>query len=257
MGDRTAKSVEVKIRLFKMQKPMLKKIKWKWLFTRKKGNGSMQLSLPSDQQEYHSGKWYQSIYECPLSVFIICICDGIVSPLLKSGKVPEQILQNAWQTIYLDYTDALISESEQAIIMMGRKIVLLEQKIAKAYAIHTVLSYRWSEEMETEFLRLGVVDSRYPSSLIDQVAWWKRAMGRIKRWEIEMGQEMKRKEQLLQSTSSATEKVTRDSFQDFIVQMEVYLKFSINETETTVARFISIVKGYQRHLIALSKANKK
>lgn len=236
---------------------MLKKTKRKWPFIKREMNGGMAQSHTCNLKESPSGKWYQSIHDCPLSVFIACACDEVVSPLVISGKVSEDILQETWKAIYLDYSDALLSETEQAAIIMDKKIVILESRITRAYAIKTVLSFRWSEDMETEFLKLGVVDSRYPETVSAQESWWKRAVGRIKRWEVELDSEVRRRSQLIQSTSAATEKVTRESFQDFIVQVEKYLKFPIKESETTVARFMAMVKDYQRHIIALSKANKK
>lgn len=176
--------------------------------------------------------------------------------MVITGSVPESVLQEAWKSIYLDYSDVLISESEQAMVMIERKVRVLELRIAKAHAIKTYLTFIWSEQFETELIKLGVVDSRYPEGAAAQESWWKRAVGRIKRWEVELESEQKRLLQMHQSLTGASEKVTREVFQDFIVQIEKHVKYSIKEAETTVARFVAMVKDYQRHIAALSKANK-
>jgi len=236
---------------------MLKKTKSKLASIKKGTNGSMEQSNISKTNIYPSGKWYQNIHECPLSVFIICLCDGILTSLIISGSVTENDLQEAWKNIHQDYSDSLISESDQAVIIIEKKIVLLERKIAKAYAIQTYLSFKWDEEMESDLLRMGAVDGRYPQNENLKESWWKRLTGRIKRWEVELEAERRRRYLLRKSTTGVAEKVTREVFQDFIVQIEKHVRFSIKESETTVGRFLAMVKDFQKHVISLSKSNKK
>lgn len=239
-----------------MQSSMQKIIKWKWRSTRKVGSGNTEQSNTSVLPASPTGRCILSIHECPLYLFIRVLCDRDFRALIIEGEVSEDLLQNAWQTIYQDYSDAVCGEHEAALIQMIRKIALLDFKIKKTSAIVTYLAFRMEPEYVKLLMHIGATDSGYPDTPTLQKSWWTRIGGRVKRWEQEMELEDKRLRDLQLTQQGSGDQTTRETFQDLIIQIEKYVRFNINERETTVGRFVAMVKDYQRYILALSK-NKK
>jgi hypothetical protein len=239
------------------QRLMQRPSKWMLLFTRKRANGNSEQLNTSSLPASPSGKLYRNIHECPLSVFIICLCDGDLSALIIEGKVSDQVLLDTWEIIYQDYSDAISSDTEQAAQGIVRKINLLEFRITKTLAIQTYLDLKHDDEYVELLRHIGAADTKYPDVPHLQQMWWKRINGRVKRWQVEVEAEKRKLALLNQSMPGAQGRATRETFQDFIVQIEKYVRFNINEKETSVGRFVAMVKDYQRYVIALSKQVKK
>lgn len=231
-------------KILRMRKSMRQRIRSWWGYITRRGGGSSEQSRSSRRKASPSGKWFQGVHDCTLYAFRVCLCDNDLQALVIEGPVPEKELKKTWEVIFQDYADGVSGETEKTIAMMVKKIDLLQFRIKKTIAIQAYLSVMYDKEM-VEFLKhIGAADSSYPIREKDREIWWRRVNGRVKRWITERDQEEKRLAALRKSLQDSTfsNGPTHENFQEFIVQIEQYMKFHINEHETTVGRFVAMVK---------------
>ncbi|WP_315823004.1 hypothetical protein [Paraflavitalea speifideaquila] len=158
-------------------------------FTRRRGNGHSGQSNISNQSVSLFGKCIQSIHDCPLDRFETCLCDGDFTALILEGKPSKEKLAAIWATIYQDYADAVMGDTEVAITNYIRKISLLEFKITKTTAILELiattekLGETVDPEMYSMLIHVGAADGRKPEGDTLEASWYKRIAGRIKRWQ--------------------------------------------------------------------------
>lgn len=222
-----------------------------WLFTRRRENGNTGPYNSSNRKVSPSGKWYQDIHNCPLYNFRIALCDENLQALVIEGQVSEDDLKSSWDNMYVAFLDGISGEADMATAAIMRKVDLLQFRISKAISITRYLGYYFDQKMIDLLIKIGAADAVFPQEVKAQEVWWRRLNGRINRWIQEKEQEEKK---LLDLVGTRAEgKTTHESFQSYIVQVERYMKFGINDRETTVGRFMAMVADYQRYIAQSQK----
>jgi hypothetical protein len=187
-----------------------------------------------------------------LDKFISCKCDRDLAVLIVEGNPPDDILRYTWDDIYEAYTDGIADEKRKAYIRSVKEAAILEFKIQKVVAIQTYLSYAWNEEIANILKELGAADTKCPTGLTLRESWFKRVNGRVKRWAL-MLQEKRQSLEAMQKESGEAIKIDREYFDELIYCLEKRAQFHIDEKATTLARFITMVKDYQRYITQLQR----
>jgi len=180
------------------------------------------------------------------------LCDDRLEVLSKD--LPHDELKKKWLDIYQEYVDTVCFQSEKDRLQVIANIQLLQFRITKATAIHKYLTIQ--EEAGREF-DPGIIDTlKYMGVYSGTTLHLKKLVGQIKQLSMDLQREEKafsESEKRIQKAGTTVTKTSRESFQDFIVQIEEYVKFPIKESETSVARFMAMVKKYLAHCAYMEK----
>lgn len=236
-----------------MLKEWLKKRTRKSQSTSKTENSITGFLPPSKNQENKSTLSIPntrriSTHTVTLDQFITCLCDEDYSIL--SGELSREELQMVWFEIYQDYVDAICSHSEKQKIRLHYSTQILEKKIHLYNSCHMYLyvQQELNEDIDPKIKEI----LRYIGAVNGDSINIKKIEGLIKMWQIELKQAEQKLDKLNKELYNAGTqgKTTRDSFQDFIVAIEIYVKYPISGAKTTMDRFLAMIKNYFRYCAA-------
>lgn len=237
---------------------MLKKTILKLSYIRKVLTGFISRSKEPQVKESPSAKYYRSIDEMPLRVFINILCEDNIQYLITSGNIPDEILQPIWDKILEQYLDATFSDEDRHLISLMASESLLDYNITKAKAIQRYLFYRHDDEMIALLVKMGAADGPYPDQGTDvaKAAWKKRVTAKIKKWQHtlkELSDEIRR---LQPNDSEDVAKISRAYFDDMLSKLSQYFHYHVDENTVMVSRYLSMYKDYKQHLLTLRKQAK-
>lgn len=239
---------------------MLRKITRKLSSIKKVLSGFTLLWKKPLPKESHTGKFYRSIEDMPLAVFIEVLCTDDLQRIVYEGRVPEEALQAAWNEIMEKYLDETFSDEDRHLVQLIASANLLQFNITKAQAIRRYLHFRHDPEMIEILRKMGATDGPYPEqgSSHAKTAWMKRVIARIKKWQHtlkEMSAEIRRLQPDLESENIP--KISRKYFDDILTKLSQHYHYHVDEQKITVSRYLSMLNDYKQHLIFLrQQANK-
>lgn len=216
-------------------------------------------NTPTVETPVPASKPYSSnltIHELTLDKFIICLCDDDLSVL--GDDLTQDQRAALWLEIYQEYADAVCSHRDKIQLNDLATVMRLELKITYGVAMMKYLEGQeeWGKPIDPKLIaalkHIGVY-------IHDQVNW-RKLEGFIKKWKIELQvkeKDLQKQEEETKNIKSGNRKTTRDDFQDFLVHLEEQRKVIIKEDETTVGKFISIIKNYNRTVANLEEQAKK
>jgi hypothetical protein len=207
-----------------------------------------------------TGRYYRSIDEMPLSVFISIICTDNLQNMVQEGSVPEEVLQSTWDEIMEQYLDETFSDEDRHLVQLIASANLLQFNITKAQAIRRYLYFRHDDEMIEILRKMGATDGAYPSqgTAHAKSAWMKRVVAKIKKWQHtlkEMTAEIRRIQPDIDSENIP--KISRKYFDDILTKLSQHYHYHVDEEKITVNRYLSMLNDYKQYLVSLRhQANK-
>lgn len=237
---------------------MQKKTILKWSYIRKVLSGFMQRLTGRSPKTYPTGKYYRSIDEMPLRVFIDIVCKQDLSVMAYDGRVSNDILAPVWDTILEQYLDATFSDEDRHLMSLLSKASLLEFNITKAKAIIKYLVYRHDREMITILVKMGAAEGPYPDQGTDTAKsnWMKRVVAKVKKWQHTLKELLAEIERIQPTGKEEINTISRSYFDDILTKLSHHFHFHIDENTVTVSRYLSMYKEFKNHLISLQKQAK-
>lgn len=239
---------------------MLKTNKRKSLFSRiLSRDGLLQLWSKPSKTGSLSGRYFRSIDEMPLCVFIEIIVTNDLSKMIIEGSVSDEVLLPVWSEILEQYLDVTFSEEDKHLVQLIFTHTLLEFNITKATAIQMYLQYRYDEDLVAIMQRIGAADTGYPKdgNINSRRVWHKRVTARIKRWKVQQSEIEAEIGRLSNKDEAKMPKITKAYFDDILVQLSRHFKYHVDETTVSVGRFLSMLRDYKNHLLTLQKQIKQ
>lgn len=239
---------------------MLRKITRKLSSFKKVLSGILSLSKKPYPRESHTGRFYRSIEDMPLAVFIEVLCTDNLQRIVYEGRVPEETLQAAWNEVMEKYLDETFSDEDRHLVQLISSANLLQFNITKAQAIRRYLHFRHDPEMIEILRKMGATDGPYPEQGTANAknVWMKRVIAKIKKWQHtlkEISAEIKRLQPDLESEN--VPKISRKYFDDILTKLSQHYHYHVDEQKITVSRYLSMLNDYKQHLIFLrQQANK-
>lgn len=174
-----------------------------------------------------------SIHNMPLDIFF--------------DKMVREDMTDA-QDVLDEYLFSLAGAQDKHMMNLERDIVLLRYKIVKGSAGLFTIAYSGSDKVAAELIKLGATAAPYPLDREKQVIWFRMVNSSISRWVVELRQKQAQIDRLQPVASTPAPALTMDYFIDAITELSKYMKFNIDEKTTTVARYISMLKNFSKHV---------
>lgn len=215
--------------------------------TRKQANGERSESTLPLKTASTSNKLLASIHNTKLIDFIDALVDGDRSKLSDED----------FQRVYEQYSDELITEKDRYRLRLILEIKNFEYKTTYVKAALTYLQHGSDDEevknlIAKGLMTIGATEVKLPA-IADTAkleAWFKRLTGRLKKWAGLVQAKQEELDGLKPKDTGAD--LTRNNFDEMIIELSSMLKFQVNEHETTVSKYIVMIKRY-RKLVEKSK----
>lgn len=219
-------------------------------------NGFMQRLIGQTPKEYLIGKYYRSIEELPLSVFIEVISKDDINLIVYQGNVDPEVIRSTWDTILEQYLDATFSDEDRHLITLIASANLLDFNITKAKAIIKYLFYRFDRDMINILIKMGATDGPYPYQGTDAAkeAFMKRVTAKVKKWQHTLKEVVAEIERIQPPRDE--KKVSVSYFEDMLTKLSLHFHYHIDEKTITVSRYLSMYKEFKQHLLSLQKQAK-
>lgn len=204
-----------------------------------------------------------SITELTLDKFIMCVCDGNLSVLVKDWfLVKEKNIYDAWENIYTEYVNAIEDKEQRYILKLTKEINLLQCKLVMIYSIINTISteYQLTGKSDEKLLAnlkkyinvTGKFDPNdtdgYMRDLELVIANYKRLMTEFQTKKIEY-------EKLIPKNSKS--KVDRKYFDSIITQISKHMKSIVDPKNITVSLFVSMMMDMKTEAERIDKEIKK
>ncbi|MBV7531346.1 hypothetical protein [Chitinophaga sp. sic0106] len=179
-----------------------------------------------------------TIYNTPLSVFIACYCDADYSSLGAGEKGKE-----AWGTLFQEYLqesggtledEAYLLEVESTNLWLNIFCYRELLEILKQYAHSDGIEFFRKEGFKLDY------DPENQDEYLNQL---KKIEGRFKAWELDHMDKMVQLQQI--KSRPNTTKVDRGYFDRSLAALSKYSGYHVDETATTISRYIAINKTLQ------------
>lgn len=237
-----------------IQKPLAKKRKWAFLFSKGLINrGTFQTALSALQRRFYTRSLYTTLYELPLIAYIAITCDKTLEPLKKvQNRAPKWLLEEVYESIMKEY--AILSDNKDVIAEQTKRdrIETLQTKIVRytlcgqvlAAVLNKVVSEEHAEEAVLYLKNNGVTASNLEGL-------FKRVETSLKNMTFQLKQMTAQSKQEKKETGE----ITRADYEKIIVIANKN-GHRIDDT-TTVARFITILNVQRQEHEDLEKLKAK
>lgn len=204
-----------------------------------------------------------SITELTLDKFILCVCDGNLSVLVKDWfMVKEKDVYDAWEKIYTEYVNAIEDKEQRYLLKLTKEINLLQCKLVMVNSIIKTIATEYqvtgnSDEKLIIQLRkfinvTGKFDPKdseaYLRDLEVVIANYKRLMIEFETKKIEY-------EKLIPKTSKS--KVDKKYFDSIITQISKHMKSIVDPKNITVSLFVAMMMDMRTEAEKIDKELKK
>lgn len=187
-----------------------------------------------------SSKWYRDC-RIELDRFLDALYEKDYRRLIIEGSVPEEVLKEAWRTIYAQYCELtqegtyneLLDKSMQ-IQELNARIALLEGIIQQLQWSYDPLLVRLVNEMA---IPLQLTADEDPYKKLKQV------QGRVKRMLFELGK-LEKEIEVLQSSHQHGSGV--EVFEDWLAAMSRHFQYAVKAKDISVLQFVKNQKLLQK-----------
>jgi hypothetical protein len=179
-----------------------------------------------------SWKWYR---DCRLELdrFLDVLFEKDYSRLIISGDVPEDVLKEAWASIYLQYCELTADGSYNALFDKTKQIQEMNGKIALLDGIVQYLQMCYDPDMVKIVNEFGIgLDL---TAADDAAKKLKMVQGFIKRMIVDMGILKKEVEALEEEGKTHT---GLDHYEDWLMVMSKASGYAVKAHDITVMQFV-------------------
>jgi hypothetical protein len=202
---------------------------------------------------------YQSCSQLPLDLFISCLCEQKLLVLIIQGNPPADALQQAWRGIQEEYAELVKNEAQGELTELHAEVASLQNRLFRISMVVECLQvvYRGDlvELLKEEFMPFDY-NPEFPAQYYRDL---KATVDRTRGLHLQL----KLKQQELDAwytriaSSSNTEKVSRDKFDEILAALSESNHFMIDESKITVAQYARLLNRYHAKMIAQQKEIEK
>jgi len=198
---------------------------------------------------------YHHINECPLCVFIDCVCDHDYGKLIKYGRASKENQASAWEIIYSQYSDTSGNPTSRLLISLSKDIAYHDAKLRSVGLCLKVLQHH-PDPRCIAVLRGYGYDYPFDITRPEEYANSLEAVA-TRTGNIIITLQLKRAEYEREAGKVSGKPMTRESFYDILAVLFEHFHSRIDPKEVTVAEFVSYKKRYEMEMIALKKQTEK
>jgi hypothetical protein len=191
---------------------------------------------------------FHTIHTLMLDKFLDAVCDNNFSGLVKEGTPSAEAVHKAWEQILDEYATHAGNVDSKFLMASIKEITLLTMNITLGNTLLKLMFTSPGEPWIKEAKKIGLLfkgpDTFEPDMNV--------AIGTVKNWEVKLLQAEKELNDYFKGLGPSV-KLTRDHFNDMIAELSKFMGFSIKEEETTLSKYISILKKYRQYCNQLSK----
>lgn len=189
---------------------------------------------------FSSSKWYRDC-RIELDRFLDALYEKDYSRLIIEGGVPEEVLRDAWRTIYAQYCELtqegtyneLLDKSIQ-VQELNARITLLDGIIQQLQLNYDPLLVRLVNEMA---IPLQLTPDEDPYKKLKQV------QGRVKRMLFELGK-LEKEVEAIQATHQEGSGI--EVFEDWLSAMSRHFQYAVKAKDISVLQFVRNQKMLQK-----------
>lgn len=196
------------------------------------------------------GTYYTSCSELPLRKFVRCLVGGDVSFLRKNGWAKKDVLEEAWEKIFIEYLDLTKDPRQSQLLALMRDLTTLNTRAMLVYEICRQLSQKPHPALAEQLKRMGF---RYDYDLNDPVKRKRATMATIAQARLLTYQAEQRKKDLEHLQKAGGKEMTEADYDELITELSKFQGYRLDPNKTTVSEFATIVKRYKDHVKALTK----
>lgn len=190
---------------------------------------------------------YHTCDTLPLDRFIRCLCQGDLTALTITGRVPKNILAVTWDRIYMEYVELDGATNTVYLNHLRRDLMLLGSKIDRVYTIVRALDILFDKRLVAELNDLGLP---FKYDHLDQVRYRKDLMSSINYvapWKLEYTQLEKELNAIVTENESGV-KVDRSYFDRVLARLSKYYGYQVQARKISVTEFVIMLKEYMDYL---------
>lgn len=222
-----------------------------WPFGKKQANINSE-TLPAPAEPVLLSL-YSSIHSLPLHRFIDCIVDGNLHSLIITGKPTELDLQDTWNNILSEYTEAIGNNEYRLYISLYKEVSQLKITYSQILNAVNVLRVVHSKFLCDELNRLLSQQLKFDWN--DQQAYQEelaKCLRRSKSIKISIDLKIIQFEGIQKKHTGDQEKYTREYFDSVLINLSDHAKYEINES-ITVGKYCQRIKRFTKHIETLKK----
>lgn len=183
-------------------------------------------------------KYYDDIEHCPLSAFKDVINENDYKFIHISGEYDEKQAEKSWLKLYDQYTDSVKSKSNNVVFALKKQVYILSAE----YQIISNCLFAIQELYNCNLINFeNKFDLTYFVKTINDYNYRFDATKNIGDEITRVKKQLNNKLNRITGLQKDLEKYQKDggSFTDTIAAVEVFIKFQIDEKNTTVKKFVS------------------
>ena len=199
---------------------------------------------------------YQSIHKLPLHKFIDCIVDNNLHSLVISGKPAEQQLQDTWNGILSEYSEAIGNHEYKLYIGLYKEITILKLTYDQINNAVSLLQVTYSEYLCKQLNKLLKTDFRL--NWKDQASYQEQLLKCIRRSKaikIQLDLKIMQFEAIQKKHESKGEPRGREYFVSVLISLSDHAKYPIHDT-ITVGEYCERLKRFNAYLETLKSSKR-
>lgn len=234
----------------KLLKNSLTKKKRPSLSSKKVTDGPMPQSQTPSDCTTPSQKWYTTIADLPLKIFITCIVTGDLSHLIIEGRPTPQQLAETWAVILQEHADAIGTAEHKLYTSLCRTLIELQHDYNAVETFVPLLQKFYVKEFAKEVNKALRMQFKFD---------WKN--GQLyqkeleKAWKMLKGLKLRidQKAEQIQAMRAANEggepsrPATREHFLAALVSLSNHVKYRIDDS-ITVYEYCKRIHDYNEYI---------
>lgn len=195
---------------------------------------------------------YQSIDKLPLHRFVDCIVDNNLHSLVIEGKPTELQLQEAWNNILSEYTEAIGNHEYRIYISLYKEISLLKLSYNQIITSIEMLRVVYSEYLCQQLNNLLKTSCKF--NYKDQNSYQEelsKCLRRSKSIKISIDLKVLQFDAIQKKHFGKEEqKYTRGYFDSILINLSDHAKYEIHES-ITVSKYCERIKRFNKYIETL------
>jgi len=201
------------------------------------------------------GNVYRKCSEMMLSAFIDAYVNNNHARVIKYGKVPPALVEEAWRNIYFEFCDLSDTKSYKTLFALSKEIGMLTNRRNGVRVCLKVLSVSYIPYCETYLQNLGYnchLDPKNPEQYAKILA-----SIQTKAKSIDIALAEREHELQAELEGKDTQETTEADFERNLAELGKYMSSIIHANEITVSEYCAIRRKYDAECEAMEKLNNR
>lgn len=185
----------------------------------------------------------KSCFDLTMDKFIDCLVDGKLSVL---GEGTDVELSNAWQSILFEFSELRQESTINESLELQKEIAVLENKVNIIDLCVSVLWEVYNRDLANELKSLGYILKLDWSNKVEYYGELKKVISKRKTLIVQLDSKKKKLVELVEKAKGKGYK--RNDFVKINTNLSQFMKFRVDNKNTTVAEWCDMVSKYESYL---------